>query len=111
MGGRKRRDADSDAVAEPAAEPWYGYRGYGGYWGRKRRDADSDAEAEPEAEPWYGYRGYGGYWGRKRRSAEAEPWYYGGYGYGGYWDKIKVDDGTNFPLRQNEKAYGSDNNK
>merc|ERR1711872_308483 len=26
-------------------------------------------------------------------------------------DKIKVDDGTNFPLRQNEKAYGSDNNK
>merc|ERR1712198_308625 len=26
-------------------------------------------------------------------------------------DKIKVEDGTNFPLRQNEKAYGSDNNK
>merc|ERR1711872_1056637 len=26
-------------------------------------------------------------------------------------DKIKLDDGTNFPLRQNEKAYGSDNNK
>merc|ERR1711872_407533 len=26
-------------------------------------------------------------------------------------DKIKVDDDTNFPLRQNEKAYGSDNNK
>merc|ERR1719334_899444 len=22
-------------------------------------------------------------------------------------DKIKVDDGTNFPLRQNERAYGS----
>merc|ERR1712078_409615 len=54
------------------AQPWYGYRGYGGYWGRKRREADSEAVAEPEAEPWYGYRGYGGYWGRKRRDADSE---------------------------------------
>merc|ERR1712018_627172 len=80
----------SNAVAEPEAQPWYGYRGYGGYWGRKRRDAESNAVAEPEAQPWYGYRGYGGYWGRKRRDAdsdavaepEAQPWY--GYGYPAY---------------------------
>merc|ERR1712179_637078 len=63
--GRKRRDAESNAVAEPESKPWYygGYGGYGGgygWYGRKRRDADSDAVAEPESKPWY-YGGYGGY--------------------------------------------------
>merc|ERR1712234_19999 len=88
--GRKRRDADSDAVAEPEAESWYGYRGYGGYWGRKRRDADSDAVAEPEAKPYYylSYPYYAGYHYLGKRSADAEPKPWRGYGgYGGYWGR------------------------
>ena len=32
-----------------------GYGGYGGWYGRKRREADSDAVAKPEADAWYGY--------------------------------------------------------
>ena len=37
------------AAPEPEADPWY--TPYGGHWGRKRRDADSDAVAEPEPMP------------------------------------------------------------
>ena len=68
-----------------------GYGGYAGYWGRKRREADSDAVAKPEADAWYGYGYYpyylGGYHylGKREAEAEPQPWYgYGGYGYGGY---------------------------
>ena len=47
--GRKKRSADPEPVAEPAAEPeaWGGYR-YGGYGG------------------YGGYRGFGGYRGYSR---------------------------------------------
>merc|ERR1712105_489995 len=70
---------------EAAADPWYGYYGYGGHWGGYRgyygrpygygyygkRSADEAAPAESgpnanaEADPWHGYyRPYGyGYHG------------------------------------------------
>merc|ERR1712064_182197 len=65
------------------AEPWYGYRGYGGY---RKRSAEADVDGEDlgdylsyekrDAEPGYyglglsrgGYRGYY----RGKRSAEAD---------------------------------------
>merc|ERR1711944_169841 len=81
---RKKRDADAD----PAADAWYGYYGYPGYYGYGYRY-------------WGGYYGLGyrGYWGRYwKREAEAEPTaaanpeadasadaYYGYYGYPGYY--------------------------
>merc|ERR1712043_18219 len=60
--------------AEPEADAYYGYGGYGGY----------------------GYGGYGGYgYGGYRGKRSAEPYYgyggYGGYGYGGYRGKRSAD--------------------
>jgi len=55
-------EPEAEAKADPAAEAWYGYYGYPGYY-----------------RGYYGYGGYYGhrygygYWGRKKREAEADP--------------------------------------
>jgi len=110
--GLGKRSAEEAAPAEDDKVYGTGHNSYVGQtiWGARGKRS---AEAEPEADAYYGYGGYGGYYGhglygygyghqlgwpgvrapgfsstcfgcRGKRSAEAEPGY-GYYGYPGYY--------------------------
>merc|ERR1712071_226075 len=103
-------EAEANAVADPKADPYLLYGGYGlghhyggyryggypyyGYYGKRSAEAEPApapaADAKAEADPWYGYygRGYGlGYYGGHYGG------YYGGHygGHYGYYGKRSAD--------------------
>merc|ERR1712121_268245 len=67
---------EPEAKADPKADPYLLYGGYGyygypyAYYGKRSAEAEPVAEADPKADPYLLYSGYYGY-----------PYTYGYYGY------------------------------
>merc|ERR1712002_881406 len=92
-------EAEAKAVADPKADPYLLYGGYGlghhyggyygypyyGYYGKRSAEAEPAPAADAKADPWYGYYGGLSHYGY------GYPYYGYGHGYGypyyGYYGK------------------------
>merc|ERR1711887_277011 len=98
-------EAEAKAVADPKADPYLLYGGYGlghhyggyygypyyGYYGKRSADAEAAPAptADAKADPWVVYRHYGlgGYYGGYYGGYPYYTYYGYGHGYGYYWGK------------------------